>query len=162
MRLRLATLGQEPIGKPMFDFFQFLQDHKLADTVTVLLMIAVGMLLYREISNWIHHRNQKDQVVEESSSTVKRVEDLMKQHIKRAESLCDGKNCANFEKIAASFYDLRDTILQFERDSKQSRNVTSESIQRIERNITSFINDLGREMIRFMREGGKHDRDGNS
>jgi hypothetical protein len=143
----------------MFDFLGFFETHKIADVILVSLAILVGTLLYREISRWISDSNEKHRAVAESSSIIKRVETLMGQYIERAKELCDGKNCSNFEKVVAEFSVLKDVIIKFEHDSRESRALTAESIQRIERNIDSFTNDLGREVIRFLREG-KRDRNG--
>jgi hypothetical protein len=139
-------------GNNMFDFVGFLETHKLADTVLILALIIMGTLIYREISRWMKDSTANHLILEDSSSAVKRIEALLNQHAKRAEELCDGKDCANFEKVAASVYQLRDIIIKFENDSRESRSVTAESVQRIERNINTFTSELGVEVMRFLRE----------
>ena len=141
----------------MFEFFTFLDHHGVLSTALVCAVSVIFMFVYRDLRAATRDHQWKMETLKDLTSHVLQIKRNNEEILGIVKTACDGHPCENHNQTVKLFSELSETVHKFEREGRESRTATKEAIDRIERNISAFTNDLGREIVRFLRNGrGSH------
>lgn len=153
----------------LFDFLGYAETHTFITTGFVCLLIlvlGVCVLLIRKYWHFHMQRMADLKAIAEARVEVNRLLHKLEKRLNELslaiDLVCDGENCKNFQEAVNSFndhikafYELREVILDFAKEGKESRQVTADAIARIEKTVTVYTDGLGAAVVKFMREGGR-------
>lgn len=150
------------------DILSFADSHSLGAVVSVCLLSVLISLVWRTVTK-IHRFivTVEDRFAAQLRETVRLLDAVKENHeelhehvVKTAQDIsakywkaCQEMRCPKMDMLATKFEEQNRCLHTFVEDGKQARKRTQETLDRMDQTISTFVNDVGRAILRWLREG---------